>query len=62
VPRAWCYGDDVDTDAIIPARYLTSTDERELGLHALEASVTATSSSQGRTSDVVRAVSTHPLR
>jgi 3-isopropylmalate/(R)-2-methylmalate dehydratase small subunit len=37
VSRAWCYGDDVDTDAIIPARYLTSTDERELGLHAFEA-------------------------
>jgi 3-isopropylmalate/(R)-2-methylmalate dehydratase small subunit len=37
VSRAWCYGDDVDTDAIIPARYLTSTNERELGLHALEA-------------------------
>jgi 3-isopropylmalate/(R)-2-methylmalate dehydratase small subunit len=37
VPRAWRYGDDVDTDAIIPARYLTSTDETELGLHAFEA-------------------------
>jgi 3-isopropylmalate/(R)-2-methylmalate dehydratase small subunit len=36
VGRAWRYGDDVDTDAIIPARYLTATDERELGLHALE--------------------------
>jgi len=34
--RAWCYGDSVDTDVIIPARYLTSTDEAELASHALE--------------------------
>jgi 3-isopropylmalate/(R)-2-methylmalate dehydratase small subunit len=34
--RAWCYGDSVDTDVIIPARYLTSTDELELAKHALE--------------------------
>ena len=34
--RAWCYGDSVDTDVIIPARYLTSTDEAELAEHALE--------------------------
>lgn len=34
--RAFVYGDNVDTDVIIPARYLTSTDERELGSHALE--------------------------
>ena len=34
--RAWCYGDSVDTDVIIPARYLTSTDEAELAAHALE--------------------------
>jgi 3-isopropylmalate/(R)-2-methylmalate dehydratase small subunit len=36
VARAWRFGDDIDTDVIIPARYLTSSDERELGLHALE--------------------------
>jgi 3-isopropylmalate/(R)-2-methylmalate dehydratase small subunit len=34
--RAWCYGDSVDTDVIIPARYLTSTDEAQLAQHALE--------------------------
>ena len=34
--RAWRFGDDVDTDVIIPAQYLTSSDEKELGLHALE--------------------------
>lgn len=34
--RAWCYGDSVDTDVIIPARYLTTTDAAELAEHALE--------------------------
>jgi len=34
--RAWRFGRDVDTDVIIPARYLTATDERELGSHCLE--------------------------
>jgi 3-isopropylmalate/(R)-2-methylmalate dehydratase small subunit len=36
LPKAWTYGDNVDTDVIIPARYLTSTDEQELARHALE--------------------------
>jgi 3-isopropylmalate/(R)-2-methylmalate dehydratase small subunit len=34
--RAWVYGDNVDTDVIIPARHLTSTDESDLAKHALE--------------------------
>lgn len=34
--RVWKYGDNVDTDVIIPARYLTMTDEAELGQHCLE--------------------------
>ena len=34
--RVWKYGDNVDTDVIIPARYLTMTDEKELGMHCLE--------------------------
>lgn len=34
--RAFVYGDNVDTDVIIPARYLTTTDEAELAKHALE--------------------------
>lgn len=34
--RAWKFGDHIDTDVIIPARYLTSSDPKELGSHCLE--------------------------
>ena len=34
--RAWKFGANVDTDVIIPVRYLTSIDAVELGKHCLE--------------------------
>jgi len=34
--RVWKYGDNVDTDAIIPARYLNTTVESELASHCME--------------------------
>jgi 3-isopropylmalate/(R)-2-methylmalate dehydratase small subunit len=34
--RAVKYGDNVDTDVIIPARYLNTTDEKELAAHCFE--------------------------
>ncbi len=34
--RVWKLGDHIDTDVIIPARYLTTSDPRELGRHCLE--------------------------
>jgi 3-isopropylmalate dehydratase small subunit len=34
--RAWTFGADVDTDIIIPARYLTTTDPAELAAHCME--------------------------
>ena len=34
--RAWTYGDDINTDLIIPARYLYTSDPEELALHAME--------------------------
>jgi len=34
--RVWKYGDDVDTDVIIPARYLNTADPTELARHCLE--------------------------
>ncbi len=34
--KVWTFGDDVDTDAIIPARYLNTSDPGELALHCME--------------------------
>jgi len=34
--RVWKFGSDVDTDAIIPARYLNQMDPGELAKHAME--------------------------
>ncbi|PIU28307.1 MAG: 3-isopropylmalate dehydratase small subunit [Candidatus Hydromicrobium americanum] len=34
--KAIKYGDNVDTDVIIPARYLNTTDDRELASHCFE--------------------------
>jgi 3-isopropylmalate/(R)-2-methylmalate dehydratase small subunit len=34
--RVWRFGDDVDTDAIIPARYLNTSDPAELAKHLME--------------------------
>ncbi len=34
--RVWKFGDDVDTDVIIPARYLNTSDPQELAQHCME--------------------------
>ena len=34
--KAFKYGDNVDTDVIIPARYLNTSDARELAAHCME--------------------------
>jgi 3-isopropylmalate/(R)-2-methylmalate dehydratase small subunit len=34
--KAWKFGTDVDTDAIIPARYLNTSDPKELAKHCME--------------------------
>jgi len=33
---AWKFGDNIDTDAIIPARYLNTSDPAELAKHCME--------------------------
>lgn len=32
----WIFGNNIDTDVIIPARYLNTKDEKELALHCME--------------------------
>jgi 3-isopropylmalate/(R)-2-methylmalate dehydratase small subunit len=39
--RAWKFGDDIDTDAIIPGRYLVINDPRELTVRLKVAALTA---------------------
>lgn len=34
--KVFKYGDNVDTDVIIPARYLNTSDEKELAMHCME--------------------------
>jgi len=34
--NVWKFGDDVDTDLIIPARYLNTSDPKELAKHCME--------------------------
>jgi len=34
--KIWKFGDNIDTDAIIPARYLTTSDPQELAAHCME--------------------------
>jgi len=34
--HVWKFGDDVDTDVIIPARYLNTSDPKELAAHCME--------------------------
>ena len=34
--NSWIYGDNIDTDVIIPARYLNTSDDKELASHCME--------------------------
>lgn len=34
--KVWKFGHNVDTDVIIPARYLNTSDPEELGIHCME--------------------------
>ncbi|TET10588.1 MAG: 3-isopropylmalate dehydratase small subunit, partial [Candidatus Atribacteria bacterium] len=34
--KIWKFKDNIDTDVIIPARYLNTSDPKELALHCME--------------------------
>jgi len=34
--KTWKFGDNIDTDVIIPARYLNTIDPKELAIHCME--------------------------
>ncbi len=48
----WKFGDNIDTDVIIPARYLVTTDMEELGKHCMEG-VDATFAGKVRPGDIM---------
>jgi len=50
--RVFKYGDDVDTDVIIPARYLTSSEPEDLAKHCMEA-IDASFAKRVRPGDVI---------
>jgi 3-isopropylmalate/(R)-2-methylmalate dehydratase small subunit len=50
--RVWKFGDNIDTDAIIPGRFLTIFDEKELARHAFEG-IRDDFSRQAREGDVI---------
>lgn len=50
--RAWKFGDDVDTDAIIPGRYLVINDPLELAEHLFEG-VRPDMAAQAKKGDIV---------
>ncbi len=50
--RVWKYGDDVDTDGIIPARYLNVSSPEELARHCME-DVDPTFAAQVQRGDII---------
>ena len=52
VGRAWVYGDNVDTDVIIPARHLTVSEPAALAKHCME-DIDATFAKEVRKGDIV---------
>ena len=50
--KIWKYNDNVDTDVIIPARYLNTSDEKELAKHCME-DIDKTFANEVKNSDVI---------
>jgi len=51
--KAWKFGADVDTDAIIPARYLNTSDPKELASHCMEDSTNPDFINKAKPGDII---------
>ena len=51
--NAWKFGADVDTDAIVPARYLNTSDPRELAKHCMEDSTNPDFMKKMKSGDII---------
>jgi len=51
--NAWKFGADIDTDAIIPARYLNTSDPKELAKHCMEDSKTPDFMAKMKKGDII---------
>jgi 3-isopropylmalate/(R)-2-methylmalate dehydratase small subunit len=51
--KAWKFGDDIDTDVIIAARYLNSSDPEHLAKYVMEDSITPDFASRVKTGDIM---------
>jgi len=50
--QAWVYGDNVDTDVILPARYLNTSDAKELTKYCME-DIDATFAKEVKSGDII---------
>ena len=51
--NAWKFGADVDTDAIVPARYLNTSDPKELAKHCMEDSTNPDFMKKMKSGDII---------